>query len=166
MELAAIVKVLECISPLQGAEAWDNVGLLLEPSIPSCDIERLVITNDLTEPVLEEILAEGSGPGVMVVSYHPPLFKPFKRLTQREGIDRIIVRAVEGKVAVYSPHTSLDNMEGGINDWLLGCLGEGMLSNPPSPISRAMVIGGGGVRWKEVEELLSQHSKIVTASPR
>ena len=29
-------------------------------------------------------------------------------------------------VSVYSPHTALDNVKGGINDWLASGLGEGV----------------------------------------
>jgi putative NIF3 family GTP cyclohydrolase 1 type 2 len=38
--------------------------------------------------------------------------------------ERIIVRAVENKIALYSPHTALDCVAGGINDWLADGLGE------------------------------------------
>ena len=37
------------------AGSWDNVGLLLEPSPPH-KVTSLLLTNDLTEPVLEEAL--------------------------------------------------------------------------------------------------------------
>lgn len=125
MELKEVVKVLEEIAPTSHAESWDNVGLLLEPSSPQ-QIERLAITNDLTEEVLEEILTLWSGCGAgLVISYHPPLFKPLKRLTQSSSKERVLVRAMEARLAVYSPHTALDNMEGGINDWLLEGVGEG-----------------------------------------
>lgn len=124
MDLQVLVAVLEGIAPTSAAEPWDNVGLLVEPSRPS-RIQRVLITNDLTEAVLEEALSSLGGKVGLVVSYHPPLFKPFKRLTQRCAKERIVVRALEEGVAVYSPHTSLDNMEGGINDWLLSVVGEG-----------------------------------------
>lgn len=127
MDLRTVVTALERVAPTMAAEPWDNVGLLVEPSRPG-NIKRVIITNDLTEPVLEEALSSPGEKVGLVVSYHPPLFKPFKRLTQRCAKERIVVRAVEEGVAVYSPHTSLDNMEGGINDWLLAAVGEGQVT--------------------------------------
>ena len=127
MELHAVVAALEAIAPTKAAESWDNVGLLLEPTHHKRPhiIKRVLITNDLTEPVLDEACEKFGGRAGMIVSYHPPIFKPFKSLTQRNAKERIIVRALEEGVAVYSPHTALDNMEGGINDWLLAAVGEG-----------------------------------------
>lgn len=120
-----MVKVLEAIAPTSQAESWDNVGLLLEPSSPQT-IKRIAITNDLTEEVLEEILELWSGEGQgLVISYHPPIFKPLKRLTQSSSKERVLVMAMKAGLAIYSPHTALDNIEGGINDWLLGGVGEG-----------------------------------------
>lgn len=124
MELQALAQVLEGIAPLKAAEPWDNVGLLVEPT-GKCTVNRLLITNDLTEKVLDEVLASPGGKVGLIVAYHPPIFKPYKKLTQQCAKERIVVRAVEERIAIYSPHTSLDNMEGGINDWLLSAVGEG-----------------------------------------
>lgn len=124
MDLTSLTQKLEQLAPLRAAEPWDNVGLLVEPSNPP-DIHSLLITNDLTETVLQEALAQPKGKPGLIVSYHPPLFKPLKQLTQTSANQRVVVRAIEERIAVYSPHTSLDNMEGGINDWLLSGVGEG-----------------------------------------
>ena len=127
MDLRAVVAALDKISPTIAAEPWDNVGLLVEPSQLG-SVQRVLITNDLTEPVLEEALSSPGKKVGLIVAYHPPLFKPFKRLTRRCAKERIVVRALEEGVAIYSPHTSLDNMEGGINDWLLAAMGEGQVT--------------------------------------
>lgn len=127
MDLRALVATLERIAPTVASEPWDNVGLLVEPH-QSTSIKRVLITNDLTEPVLEEALGSPGERVGLVVAYHPPLFKPFKKLTQQCAKERIVVRAIEEGVAVYSPHTSLDNMVGGINDWLLSAVGEGQVT--------------------------------------
>ena len=43
-------------------------------------IFRILLTNDLTEPVMEEALSLGSD---MILSYHPPIFRPMKRFTSK-----------------------------------------------------------------------------------
>lgn len=159
MELQALVQVLERIAPLQAAEPWDNVGLLVEPT-GKCIVNTVLITNDLTEQVLDEVLANpGAGAGGrvgLIVAYHPPIFKPYKKLTQHSAKERIVVRAVEERIGIYSPHTSLDNMEGGINDWLLSAVGEGEVTalgvrKLPHPFPNILHLGGSE-NWEQMKE--------------
>jgi putative NIF3 family GTP cyclohydrolase 1 type 2 len=37
--------------------------------------------------------------------------------------EKIIARCLENKIAVYSPHTALDALKGGVNDWLAEAFG-------------------------------------------
>ena len=119
MELKAVLEVLEQLAPLSLAESWDNVGLLVEPSKPR-PVKAILLTNDLTSAVMDEAEAMQCD---LIVSYHPPLFRPFKRLVQKDWKQRLAVRAIEGGIAVFSPHTSWDSAKDGLNDWLIGGLG-------------------------------------------
>lgn len=125
MDLKTVTAKLEKIYPLKLAEKWDNVGLLVEPT-KSREIKKVFLTIDLTENVLEEALAQNAD---FICSYHPPIFSAFKRfhlnifislasrLNTKNTKDRIILRAIEEKVAIYSPHSSVDAAEGGVTDW-------------------------------------------------
>ena len=160
MELCGVVQALEKIAPTKLAEDWDNVGLLLEPK-PSELIQRVFITNDLTEPVLNEALSM-SNIG-LILSYHPPIFQSFKRLTQGSAKERILLKCAQSGIAVYSPHTALDNMEGGINDWLLAGVGEGVLSSIGARKmgSRASnVVRCEGVERGHLEELCKSYPLV------
>ncbi len=97
----------------------DNVGLLVEPSEPLF-VERVLITNDLTEPSVLEALENKVN---MIISYHPPIFVALKRFTQTNWKERSIVKCIENRIAIYSPHTTWDSIEGGINDWILDAFG-------------------------------------------
>lgn len=120
MDLRSVVSHLKALAPLALAESWDNVGLLVEPSPPH-QVQKLLLTNDLTEEVLEEAVGMGAN---MVLSYHPPIFKALKRLTAGHWKERLVVKALENRLAVYSPHTSCDALSNGVNDWLGRALGE------------------------------------------
>ncbi|XP_029933716.1 NIF3-like protein 1 isoform X2 [Myripristis murdjan] len=124
MDLQEVLQVLEQLAPLSLAESWDNVGLLVEPS-KARPVKTVLLTNDLTEAVMEEAEAMRCD---LIVSYHPPLFRPIKRLVQKDWKQRLAVRAVEAGIAVFSPHTSWDSVKGGVNDWLVGGLGSGQVS--------------------------------------
>ncbi|KAM9424282.1 NIF3-like protein 1 isoform 2-T2 [Pholidichthys leucotaenia] len=124
MELKEVLQVLEQLAPLSLAESWDNVGLLVEPSNPR-PVRTILLTNDLTDAVMEEAEAVSCD---LLISYHPPLFRPIKRLVQKDWKQRLAIRAVEAGMAVFSPHTSWDSVKGGVNDWLVGGLGSGHVS--------------------------------------
>lgn len=124
MELKGVLQVLEQLAPLSLAESWDNVGLLVEPS-KSRPVKTILLTNDLTDAVMEEAVAVSCD---LIISYHPPLFRPVKRLVQKDWKQRLAIRAVEAGIAIFSPHTSWDTVKGGVNDWLVGGLGSGQVS--------------------------------------
>jgi dinuclear metal center YbgI/SA1388 family protein len=124
--LVDVVALLERLAPPHLAEDWDNVGLILEPSgTAERGVSRVFLCIDLSESVLSEALDERAD---LVVAYHPPLFKGLKRLRISAADERVIVRALEAKLPVYSPHTALDAAEQGVNDWLARGLGAGNCS--------------------------------------
>lgn len=114
--LSEVVNALKKIAPPNLAEDWDNVGLLVEPTSPD-NVNRIMLTIDLTEPVLHEAVLNSAQ---LIISYHPPIFRALKALrASSHWKERIIVKCIENNIAVYSPHTALDAVKGGINDWLL-----------------------------------------------
>jgi putative NIF3 family GTP cyclohydrolase 1 type 2 len=76
MDLKDVVCKLQEYASLDAA-CWpgDNVGLLTEPSEP-LTVKKILVTNDLTESVLEEAITNNVN---MIISYHPAIFKPLKR---------------------------------------------------------------------------------------
>lgn len=115
MELSAIKSALEEFAPPSLAGSWDNVGLLIEPTPPHM-VEKMILTNDLTQAVMDEAVSQKAN---MILSYHPPIFAPLKRLTQGKWKERITIQCIENRIALYSPHTSFDAVKGGVNDWLI-----------------------------------------------
>ncbi|GAB1602246.1 NIF3-like protein 1 [Argonauta hians] len=113
--LNKIVTLISGFMPPSLAESWDNVGLLVEPSLPH-NVSKILLTNDLTPEVLDEAVEINAN---FILSYHPPIFSPLKRLCQGSWKQKLIVRAIENRIAIYSPHTSCDALNGGVNDWLI-----------------------------------------------
>ena len=118
---------LNQIAPLGLAGSWDNVGVLLDPPIYSESVgelramkdERILLTIDLTEEVFEEAI---QGRFTTIVTYHPIIFSGLKRLTQENSQTRTLLRATQAGVGIYSPHTALDAVTGGVCDWLASIL--------------------------------------------
>lgn len=129
MELPSIVEALNTIAPIKLAASWDNVGLLVEPTPPHV-INKILLTNDLTEDVMNEAIQNDAN---MIVSYHPPIFNPLKRITSKSWKERLVALALENRIAVYSPHTACDAVQNGVNDWLASGLGKHLSLVPVKP---------------------------------
>jgi len=137
LELKVVLVKVEAIAPLCLAEDWDNVGLLLEPTAPHY-VKNILLCNDLTEPVMEEAIEKHTD---LIISYHPPIFRPLKRITQNHWKERLVIKCLENRIALYSPHTASDAMYDGVNDWLVSILGPGSVSpvipkSPPPLVSQ------------------------------
>lgn len=124
MNLGEVVSALNDFASLSLAESWDNVGLLVEPSPPHT-VNTLFLTNDLTEEVMEEAVQKKAD---LILSYHPPVFTPLKRVTWKTWKERLVVQALEHRIGIYSPHTAYDAIPHGVNDWLAKGLGEILLN--------------------------------------
>jgi len=113
-----ILTLLEQQIPLNLAEPWDNVGLLLGDS--QLEAQGIMTCLTLTEDVAEEAIREGAN---LVITHHPILFKAVKRLTTDSSEGRMLLSLVRAGVSVYSPHTAFDSARDGINQQIAVALG-------------------------------------------
>ncbi len=124
MKLQNVIEILQGMAPLSLAENWDNVGLLINPLQPR-SIKKILLTIDLTEAVADEAVF---GSFDLIIAYHPILFHGAKQLSAETAYDRTVMKLIQNNTAVYSPHTALDAVIGGVNDWLAEGVGEGEVS--------------------------------------
>lgn len=116
--VADIAAYLADWGPLELAEDWDNVGLLLGDGTDP--VESVMTCLTLTPDVAEEAVAEGAQ---LIVSHHPVLFRPIQRLTADTVEGKMLLELIRAKVAVYSAHTGYDSAHDGINAQLARSLG-------------------------------------------
>ncbi len=97
---------------------FDNVGML----VGFCGQEvRLVLTAlDITDAVIGEAVDLGAQ---LIVSHHPLLFDPLKRVTDDDEKGRKVIRLIQNGISAICLHTNLDTAEGGVNDCLMEALG-------------------------------------------
>ncbi len=106
---------MHAIAPVALAEEWDNVGLLAgDASRPLAG--PVLLTIDLTHAVLDEAIAMKVG---AIISYHPPIFSPIRSIRADTPAGARLLRLIEHRIALYSPHTALDAAPGGLTDWLI-----------------------------------------------
>lgn len=115
LTLDRLCQCLSRLAPLEYADrTWDNVGLLLEGHKRD-RINKVMVCNDLTDAVLAEAVDQQVD---AVVAYHPTWFRAEKQMTLSGPLGKLCKAAMHG-ISVYSPHTALDAVPGGINDHLL-----------------------------------------------
>lgn len=60
------------------------------------------------------------------MAYHPPIFGALKSFTLANPLQASLLKCSAEGISVYSPHSALDSVWGGINDWLAqGLVGAG-----------------------------------------
>ncbi|MCG8409082.1 MAG: Nif3-like dinuclear metal center hexameric protein [Phycisphaerales bacterium] len=111
--------VMEEVAPTWAAADWDNVGLLVGHK--TWPVRRVLLCIDLTAAVLDEATR---GRFDVILAYHPPIFRPVKRMTpDRSEQEGLAAAALSSRIAIYSPHTALDAAPGGTNDTLAAMAG-------------------------------------------
>ena len=98
-----IIGWIEETAPKFRAENWDNVGLLVGD--PTNDINRLLLTLDVTEEVVEEAIQQDIQ---LIVSHHPVIFKPLKT-SGRIYLKVDYQCSSKHGISVYSAHTNWDS---------------------------------------------------------
>ena len=122
-----VYEVMQRLAPPELAEHWDNPGLLVD-----CGgaVRRVLVTLDITPEVVEEAAAGGCE---LIVSHHPVIFSPLKKLTPRD----VSFQLVQKGISAICMHTNLDAAEGGVNDVLAQKLGlEGLTPLTEEKIGR------------------------------
>jgi dinuclear metal center YbgI/SA1388 family protein len=110
MKLSEISKYLDNAIPLSFQEGYDNSGL--QVGNPESEISSALLTIDVTGEVIEEAISKGCN---LVISHHPLIFNPIKKITGRSFTERIIARAIKEDIAIYSAHTNLDAVDFGVS---------------------------------------------------
>ena len=113
-----VINHLEELAPLAYAEDFDNVGLLIGDK--NTKVTGILVTLDTLEAVVDEAIQENCN---LIVSFHPIIFKGLKKITGKNYVERVVIKAIKHNIAIYSIHTALDNALQGVNDMICNELG-------------------------------------------
>jgi putative NIF3 family GTP cyclohydrolase 1 type 2 len=104
LSLNDVIAKLDNFAPKSLAASWDNVGLLVQP-VTEKNVKKILLTNDLTEDVVEEAVKLCTN---LIISYHPPIFAPLKSITGRTWKVRFKCDTyISFFSALFSPSTPL-----------------------------------------------------------
>ncbi|MDR2910041.1 MAG: Nif3-like dinuclear metal center hexameric protein [Bacteroidales bacterium] len=110
MKIKDITNCLEEIAPLRLQESYDNAGLII--GSPEIETESALVTIDVTEEVVDEAIQKKIN---LIITHHPIIFSGLKKITGKNYVENVILKAIKNDVAIYAAHTNIDSVCGGIN---------------------------------------------------
>ena len=113
------------LAPLELQMEFDNSGFQVGHGDQA--VTKALLALDVTDEVVREAIESGAE---LIISHHPLLFRPPRRIVDSDPETGRILRLIEAGIAVISMHTNLDIAEGGVNDVLLRLLG----AEPEAPL--------------------------------
>ena len=117
MKIREFMALYEEFCPKDLAVEGDPVGL----QIGSLDapVKKVLVTLDIREQtVLEAIEMDVD----LILAKHPVIFRPLANLTDADSQEKIVLDLIKAGIAVYTSHTNIDVVDGGLNDWFCDLL--------------------------------------------
>lgn len=113
-----IVAIMEAWAPAWSAESWDRVGLLA--GNPQAPAGQVLVALEISPRILDQALKDSVD---LILTHHPPLFKPLANLRTDNPATARLIKAAAGGISLFAAHTNLDMAPGGVNDALAEALG-------------------------------------------
>ena len=111
MRCNELIQILERLAPVSCACDWDNVGLLAGRS--DKEIKKVFLALDATDEVVEEAIRWEAD---MLITHHPLIFKPLKKINDTDFIGRRILKLLSNDISYYAMHTNFDAAPGCMAD--------------------------------------------------
>ena len=151
-------------APFETQVAYDNSGLLV--GHPNNEVTGIHFALDVTNNVIDEAIAHGAN---LIVTHHPMMFSPIKRLVETDYQARLLCRLIREGISLISAHTNLDQAAGGINDVLAQRIGltdiqgEGFVrvGTLPSPMTAGELAASISVALGDVVRVMGDASAQV-----
>lgn len=119
MKIKEVLSFLERKYPLHYQEDFDNCGI--QCGDKEQDVSGVLVCFEMSEETIEEAIRLNAN---LVISHHPLILrKGIFKIEPTNRVGRVICKALENKMVLYSMHTNLDSAEGGVNDTFTAKLG-------------------------------------------
>ena len=129
MKCSEVMKFLRGLAPEETAMDWDNVGLLVGSE--EKEVRTVMTALDATEDVISQAIAAGAD---LLVTHHPMLFKPVKRVVWEDLYGHKIIRMIRADLAYFAMHTNCDScVMAEEAAGKIGLSGSVMLEESPAP---------------------------------
>ncbi len=113
-----IIALMENIAPGHLAENWDNSGL--QSGDRNWPVKNVLVALDPSPSVVKSACQKDAD---LLITHHPLIFTPLKNLIFDTPLGEIIELSVRHRLAIFSAHTNLDSVKGGLNDFFADKIG-------------------------------------------
>lgn len=110
MKIKDVTAFLEELAPLNYAEDFDNVGLLVGNN--QTEVSGVLVTLDTLETTIDEAISKNCN---LIISFHPIIFSGIKKLNGNNYVEKVVIKAIQNKIAIYAIHSALDNSFKGVS---------------------------------------------------
>lgn len=98
-----LIRHLETKFPVSYAVNWDNVGL--QAGRREKNVERIFVALDATDEIIEQAVSHKAD---MLLTHHPMLMSPVKKVNSDDFIGRRFIKLIQNDMICYSMHTNYD----------------------------------------------------------
>ncbi|EKQ50310.1 MULTISPECIES: Nif3-like dinuclear metal center hexameric protein [unclassified Clostridium] len=113
-----IAEEIEKFAPKFLSEDYDNVGLMVGDE--SKEVKKVLLALDCTKEVIKEAIETKSD---LIITHHPLIFRKPKNIVKGDLLGDKVISLIKEDIALYSCHTNLDSVKGGINETIVNMLG-------------------------------------------
>ena len=111
MKIKEVIQHLENLFPLQWQEDFDNSGM--QCGDKEQEITGALVCFEFSDKVIEEAIALKAN---LIVAHHPLIFgNGLKKIEPTDRVGRMVCKAIENHLVLYSMHTNVDSGVGGGN---------------------------------------------------
>ncbi len=115
MKCSEICTMIELEYSPEYACDWDNVGLLAGRR--DKEVKKILLALDATDEVVRMAAEQNAD---MLITHHPMLFAPVKRVTDEDMVGRRLITLIQNDISYYAMHTNYDTR--GMADLAAGLL--------------------------------------------
>lgn len=115
MYVEDVINQLEKVAPVNLAEEWDNVGLLIGDK--KNEVSGILISLDCDESSVDFAIKNNLN---LIITHHPVIFKCLKKINES---NKSIIKLIQNNISVYSAHTNFDNCSRSMNNYIADKLG-------------------------------------------
>ncbi|MBE5810279.1 MAG: Nif3-like dinuclear metal center hexameric protein [Clostridiales bacterium] len=152
-------------APFETQLPFDNSGLLV--GHPDNEVTGVHFALDVTNHVIDEAIEGGAN---LIVTHHPLMFSPIKRLTETAHEARLLCRLIRAGISLIAAHTNLDQAPGGCNDVLAQTIGLGDIQGEgfvrvgtlPHPMTATKLAAHIGEKLGDVVRVMGDSSAMIT----
>ncbi len=114
MTVKELYKELDTRIPRTLSCEWDNDGLMCCPD-GDRQVKKVLVALDVTDKTIDAAIDGGYD---LIVAHHPFIFKGLKSINDENHVAENAIRIIKNGISIFSFHTRLDAVEGGVNDTL------------------------------------------------